>query len=433
MTLKRKRSAYIPQAIDPCLGYYLSSETAEPYKTSGVKNVTLHVDPVLEHRYRVQDMEVVPSSFQGEWEAETPEVDAQMQKHSSQGSTSPELESFAEWTEFIPSTRPLVVNQKVMGTVPDACHDIQNDKKPGEPMLTVEEFLKRSAKQGNNKLRHTYGKKGKRKSCTKKLNAEQGSQSGFPPTTRGNHYPVDVKKDENKMTLTDSSVSKRKQAKASKQKKTLKQRLYEAVISTYGDPGPHIIGAPGDFSEQTPAPLKFLPGGTVGESSNKKQRRKDGRLVNPRKFMVNHDAEFLSRVRVPGSLLRNNRSPDECRGKTTNKWAWNEDLDVPSIDFLGSRAILEPQKSKFPNKKQKFKEDTYEKGRSSALTCGALTFIPMKEAEASYSALFAKKMVYVVLSSLFFFILTLFQALQKGKAQNAKTCSVSFSWNLLLS
>ncbi|KAF9565263.1 hypothetical protein CPC08DRAFT_203236 [Agrocybe pediades] len=298
--------------------------------------------------------------------------------------------------------------------------------KPNPPIITVESFLKDLGMKSK-RIKKTYARRGRKRLRTKQLDAGKEIRSDTEsPVTRKDCYRLDRDDGEDVIQLRSREVPRklasskdgasssetyenpslnhaassppaptklpRKKKRSKAPKKSLKERIYEAAVSTYGDPDPDFM----EVSEEAVGPLRFFPVNNIrGDMhSEKKRKRKEGCLVDPRKATVKYDTDFLCRARVPAALLRASTDSsfnDPGWGQACRS-VWDERLKVPSISFFaGSNTLKEPGRTTPPDKKRKVKEKTGVEKQSDASPAGALVFIPLEEAAASYSALFKKR------------------------------------------
>uniref|UniRef100_A0A8H8CM40 Uncharacterized protein n=1 Tax=Psilocybe cubensis TaxID=181762 RepID=A0A8H8CM40_PSICU len=306
-------------------------------------------------------------------------------------------------------------------------------KEPQSETLTVEAFLKRSAqktytskrKRGRQKrVLHTkliaggleseaheeqHNREDERDNENVYLNANtiqlrsREIIRALSPTSPG--FSSDISSDMETETerlsgsrnsSSPSSKTKKytKSKKTSKKKsKSLRKRIYEAAISTHVDPDPYFACSQKAGSVSTRIPLRFVPGvhvGSIGGSethSSKrvmKMKKRSFTLIDPRKSVGIRTAAFSSKIRPPNLAFNNvqNVLPSNSRmtgKKTQGKWKWDPQLGAPMIG--PKQQFLE---SKVEAKKERIKQDVPETKPG----ISPLVFIPMLEAEASYSSLF---------------------------------------------
>ena len=377
MSRKRKR-----HAVDPCLGFYLlssgkvisspSSKSCNISPNSGINTLAacteLHEDTL------------VPSSIENERGTEG-NLDASHNRH---------LEMLPDCgLQLTPkfARRTQAVNLGLGSENLNSSSDIASD--PGQPMMTVEGFLKRSAKR-ETAVKKQYGKPKRR---IKRLGdngalfetERQHEISGTGDTSQ-DIMELRSKKKIRRATMYESSndeSSSLNHGESSpleiKKKirgpilKPLKERLFEAAVLTHGHPDDILVHGPTTGSELAPSrrPLRFIPNIQPELDEIDKPRPRTWSLVDPRKSTAIRTASFSSKIRP-------------C-------------LQQMDLTFMGKSGNSSVQ----PPKRWKFTDDSFSFGNlksnrqpkispvKKAYEYPPLTFVSLKEDEKNYKSIFS--------------------------------------------
>ncbi|KDR76280.1 hypothetical protein GALMADRAFT_472981 [Galerina marginata CBS 339.88] len=429
---KRRRNGFpfsSVQPVDPCLGYYVSTaKPASDERLYAPQSKDIRTSHDLEER-------MVLSSFDGELELEIPlgfkdldddaNVDIENESRPASRATESSTQScVADWTAFVPEPRrfwtpalvvaPSHVNEAVEETKENdsAGHRTPTNR---QNVVTVEEFLKRSSDQ-KPAVKRRYGKKRLYKKAVENvpdqahcdidetedsirlrsrqvrrepLLADPSSEIGTSSVSHGPSSP---------MPSPRLSPSKKSKKKNHNKQKPLKQRIYEAAISTYGEPDAEFMRpakAGEDPADQNRAPLRFVPGPNIKERhlGRTRTRRHNWTLVDPRKFMAIRTASFSSRLR-PLGLAPNNCEDGRTEPSADKRWKWDEDLGVPSLPDIvverDSEGDSRQQSNKCMNtgKRKRAHEGC---PPTKVFECPPLMFVSLHEAENSYAAMFPSR------------------------------------------
>ena len=264
---------------------------------------------------------------------------------------------------------------------------------PGQLMMTVENFLKRSTK------RETVEKKqyGKPKRRIKRLSDNGallgterqheilGSDTGdtsqgiMQLRSRKIRRPTmyESSSDESSSLIHGESSPldvKRKKTRGRKLK-PLKERLFEAAVLTHGDPDDILVHGHTTGSELAPSrrPLRFVPNIQPELDGNQtdKHRSRTWSFVDPRKSTAIRTASFSSKIRpcLQDMNLTFKGKSANSSVKPPKRWKFTDDSF-----FLGNlKSNRQPKIS--PIKK--------------AHEYPPLTFVSLKEAEEDYKSIFS--------------------------------------------
>ncbi|KAF8968183.1 hypothetical protein BDZ97DRAFT_2056598, partial [Flammula alnicola] len=420
-TVTRKRTRYA-QAVDPCLGYYLrASDKAENDRHNSELGDCNDENAELVVRNSWRKV-VVPSSYAGELELErylATDVDVDMDQEEEEESL-----DATNWSEFVPfysgSRRRPIVPETPISTSSAAETGCADNNIPAQRVLTVEDFLKRS---GETKLKAQKVYRRKRLRKTRSLNANLNPNLSQPAQARNTdsaEQENDSDSESDAIQLRSRKISRgalsevsssdfgtssprhtpplsspgRKtlgsatnRKKTRKRRKTLKERLYEAAVSTHGDPDtPFIQQQDGD--DQTRIPLRFFPE-SVGESNGDNynglgpsaRRKQNWSLVDPRKSKAIRTASFSSKIRAAPRVASN--SDEAVLANTLDrlpmeKWRWDTHPSPEHYSTMGA--------AKFRKLSGKRPQD--EIVGSVIAGCPPLAFVSVHEAEHSYRTMF---------------------------------------------
>ena len=259
---------------------------------------------------------------------------------------------------------------------------------PGQLMMTVEDFLKRSTKREAKQ----YGKPKRR---IKRLRDNGASSDAdrqheiLESDTRdtGQDMMQLRSKKIRRATIYESSsdesssvnhgesspLEKKRKKARSRTLKPLKERLYQAAVSTHGHPDDILVHDTTNGSELAPSrrPLHFVPNTRpeLDDDQMDKHRLQTWSLVDPRKSMAIRTASFSSKIR-PCLQHMNSTS-----GKSANL------------------SVQPPKRWKFPDASfscSSLKSDRQPKTTvKKAYEYPPLTFVSLKEAEEDYKSIFS--------------------------------------------
>lgn len=229
------------------------------------------------------------------------------------------------------------------------------------------------------------------------------------PASKSSSSESEVEMSSNSYEAPSPAPSTKKQMKLQKTSKkssrSLRKRIYEAAISTHGDPNPYFAystaAAAAAADDSTRVPMLFLPGASAPSAAaatklrpskykTKKTKKGNWSLIDPRKCVAIRTATFSSRIRPPHLAFNNNTdcvSPSDGKlanaSKGLGKWKWDTRLGAPSIDIIGLKRSLD---AKMQEKGIKVRTQD-----ASSMEFGVkpLVFVTMYEAEDGYSSLFA--------------------------------------------
>ena len=378
MSRKRKR-----HAVDPCLGFYLlssgkvisspSSKSCNISPNFGINSLATCTE------FHEDTQALVPSSIENERGTEGSH-DVSHDQHLKLPECGLQLKC-ARQTQ--------AVNLKLGSENLKSSSDIASD--PGQPMMTVEDFLKRSTKKQNSKPKRRIKRLGDSGALIETerrheiLGSDTGDASQGIMQLRSRKIRRAAMYDSETLSDDDSSLNhgesspleiKRKKPRG-RILKPLKERLFEAAVLTHGNPDDILVHGSTTGSELAPSrrPLRFVPDIQSelddGHQIDKRHPR-TWSLVDPRKSTVIRTASFSSKIR-PCLQHMNLALP----GKSTNlsdqtpKRLWKFTDDKFSFGNLKSNG--QPKIS--PVKK--------------AHKYPPLTFVSLKEAEEDYKSIFS--------------------------------------------
>jgi hypothetical protein len=259
---------------------------------------------------------------------------------------------------------------------------------PGQQMMTVEDFLKRSTKREAKQ----YGKPKKRIKRLRDngaLSDADGQHEILESDTRdtGQDMMQLRSKKIRRATIYESSsdesssinhgesspLEKKRKKARSRTLKSLKERLYEAAVSTHGHPDDILVYGATNGSELAPSrrPLHFIPNTQpeIDDDQMDKRRLQTWSLIDPRKSTAIRTASFSSKIR-PCLQYMNSTS-----GKTANL------------------SVQPPKRWKFPDASfscSSLRSDRQPKTAvKKAFEYPPLTFVSLKEAEEDYKSIFS--------------------------------------------
>ena len=367
MSRKRKR-----HAVDPCLGFYLltsgkvvsspSSKSCNVPPNSGINALESCKDDIL-----------VPSSVENKRGTEGSSDNQHLKLLDCELQLTPKYAKRTQAVKLSPGSE-----------------NINSSSDTGQLMMTVEDFLKRSAKR-ETVLKKQYDKPKRR---IKRLDV-----NGALFETEGQHAILgsDISQDimqlrsrkirratiyessndeSSSLTHGESSPLEIKRKKPRRRiLKPLKERLFEASVLTHGDPDDILVHGPTTDSELAPSrrPLRFVPNiqPELDGYQIDKRRPPTWSLVDPRKSTAIRTASFSSKIR-PFLQHMNLTST----GKSTNlsfqppkRWKFTDD----------SSSIANQKPNRQPKISPLKKTNEYP----------PLTFVSLKEAEEDYRSIFS--------------------------------------------
>ena len=373
MSRKRKR-----HAVDPCLGFYLLSSgkvVSSPSSKSCNISPNSGINALAACTEFHEDI-LVPSSIENKLGTENSRDNQHLKPPDFGQQLTPKY-----------SRRIQDVNLS-MGS-----ENLNSSSDTGQLMMTVEDFLKRSAKRGT-VVKKQYDKPKRR---IKRLNdngalfeterqyATLGSDTGDTSqdimqlrSRKIRRATIYESSNDESSSLNHGESSpleiKRKKTRG-RILKPLKERLFEASVLTHGDPDDILVHGTTTGSELAPSrrPLRFVPNmqPELDDYQIDKRRPPTWSLVDPRKSTALRTASFSSKIRP--CLQHMNLT---STGKSTNlsvqppkRWKFTDD----SFSFTNQKPNRQPKIS--PVKK------TYE--------YPPLTFVSLKEAEEDYRSIFS--------------------------------------------
>jgi hypothetical protein len=254
---------------------------------------------------------------------------------------------------------------------------------PGQLMMTVEDFLKRSnGKSGV--VKKQYGKpkrrikrlgdngvsfEAERQYATLGSDAGDASQGIMQLRSRKIRRAVVYQSSSDESSLLGKKESSPLEIKTKKTRgrilKSIKERLYEAAVLTHGNPDDILVHGATTGSELAPSrrPLHFIPD-TRTELDDSKMDKRRPRLVDPRKSMAIRTASFSSKARP---CLQDSASS----GKTANL------------------SVQPPKRWKFADASLAYSSRSDLKNRQGKVyKYLPLAFVSLKEAEDDYKSMF---------------------------------------------
>ena len=373
MSRKRKRLA-----VDPCLGFYLLSNGKV---VSSPISKYCNVSPNLGINALAEDT-LVSSSIENELGTEVSR-DASHNQHPKP----PDCE--LQLTPKYPRRTRAVNLRRLDSEDLNSSSNIASD--PGQPMMTVEDFLKRSAKRETAEKKYSKPKRrikrlGDNGALLKSDGQHEilGSDTGDASQNIMQLRSRKIRRVAMYESSTDESSSpnhgesspleiKRKKTQGRKLK-PLKERLFEAAVLTHGDPDDILVHGPTSGSEPAPSrrPLRFVPNIQPELDGNQidKQRQRTWTLVDPRKSTAIRTASFSSKIRP---CLQNMKL-------TSGKSANLSDQPPKRWKFSDGAFSLGNLKSNRGHKISPIKK---------AYEYPSLTFVSLKEAEEDYKSIFS--------------------------------------------
>jgi hypothetical protein len=390
----RKRRRTYTQAIDPCLGYYLHAAGDARAGAAPETIPPLNVLGVRAGKWSERTRSTVPTSFDGERELEIP--------------SSSEL------------ARPRIIPGRRY-----AAGSVMAENKPHvsepAPVLSVEEFLKRSSDSERHLPKNLRRYCGKRRAAGRLViqsspedpNKSHGRDSeeammrlrSTRNIPRGDLADSEFETSSHLMTsspgyepLSSSPVHESgktvRPRKKPRKGKNLRERLHEAAVSTYGYIDPNFMDTAAARREDTldpqtrVKPLRFVPGSGSQHRTRSLRHHQDRRtFVDPRKSDAIRTASFLS------------SSKDR-----TARIACNSDSAVLMnvLDRLpAEKWVLDPESEEYPSagrnsrthrhkstSKRKHSKDSLLTTSGRVSECPPLAFVDFKEAEAAYANIF---------------------------------------------
>ena len=381
MSRKRKR-----HAVDPCLGFYLLSSgkvVSSPSSKSCSISPNFGIN-ALEACSEFREDALVPSSIENELGTEV-SGDVSYNQHSKLPDYEYQLTpKYARRTQAVNLRRLDSENLNSSG-------NIVSD--PVQPTMTVEDFLKRSAKR-ETVLKSQYGKPKRRIKRLGALFKTEGqheilrsdtgdaSQDIMQLRTRTVRRATMYESSSDESSSLNRGESSPLEIKRKKTRgrilKPLKERLFEAAVLTHGDPDDILVHGPTTGSELAPSrrPLHFVPniqpelddGYQIDKHSDRPQTWS---FVDPRKSTAIRTASFSSKIRPCLQHMNLTLTGKSANLSVQPPKLWKFTDDSFSLDNLKSKR--QPKIS--PEKK--------------AYKYPPLTFVSLKEAEEDYKAIFS--------------------------------------------
>ena len=380
---KRKR-----HAVDPCLGFYLLSSgkvVSSPISKSCNVSPNLGIN-ALEASTEFHEDTLASFSIEDKLGTEV-NRDASHNQHPKP----PDCE--LQLTPKYPRRTRAVNLRRLDSEDLNSSSNIASD--PGQLMMTVEDFLKRSTKK------ETVERKQK---CKPKRRIKRLGDNGALFKTEGQHEILGSDTgdaSQNIMQLRSRKIRRATMYESStdessshnhgesspleiKRKKTqgrilkpLKERLFEAAVLTHGDPDDILVHGPTSGSELAPSrrPLRFVPNIQPELDGNQidKQRQRTWTFVDPRKSTAIRSASFSSKIRP---CLQNMKVTQAFPGNSANL----SDQPPKRWKFTDGKFSLGNLKSNRRHKISPIKK---------AYEYPPLTFVSVNEAEEDYKSIFS--------------------------------------------
>jgi hypothetical protein len=372
---KRKR-----HAVDPCLGFYLlSSGKVISSPSSKSCNISPNFDiNALAACTEFHEDTLVPSSIEN--------------KRGTEGSRDVSHSQQLKLPDCGPQLTPKyarrtqAVNSKLGSENLKSSSNIAPD--PGQPMMTVEDFLKRSTKKQYSKPKRRIKRLGDNDGAlfeTERQHEILGSDTGDTSQGIMQLRSRKIRRATMYESLSDESSSlnhgesspleiKRKKTRGRILKKPLKERLFEAAVLTHGHPDDILVHGPTTGSELAPSrrPLHFIPNIQPELDGHQidKRRPRTWSLVDPRKSTAIRTASFSSKMR-PCLHLTSTENSTKLSVQPPKRWKFT--------DGSFSSGNLKSNRDRQP-------KITPVKG---AYKHAPLTFVSLKEAEEDYRSIFS--------------------------------------------
>lgn len=380
MSRKRKR-----RAVDPCLGFYLLSSgkvVSSPSSWSddssgfGLRAPAACTD--------FHEDTLAPSSIENKLGTEG--ICVASQNQCLKDLPDYRLQHTLECTRQMQSEDPGYENLK-------SSSHIASDSR--QPMMTVEDFLKRSTK-GKAVVKKQYGKTKTRikrlgdngalletEGQCKFLGPDQGDSSqGFMQlrSKKIRRTIYESSSDDDSALNEESSPLKTKiNGNRGRIHKPLKERLYEAVVLTHGHPDDVLVhdATSGSKLTSTRRPLHFIPNAQpeLDDGQMDKRRPRTWSLVDPRKSMAIRTATFSSKIQP---CLPHMDAPS---GKTANL-----SVQPPKRWKFADASFAQSSLSKQKPKNQPTGKIPAVKA---AYKYPSLAFVSLEEAEEDYKSMFS--------------------------------------------
>jgi hypothetical protein len=372
---KRKR-----HAVDPCLGFYLlssgkvisspSSKSCNISPNFGINSLAACTD--------FHEDTLVPSSIANERGTEGSH-DVSHDQHLKLPDCGLQLTP-----ECARQTQ--AVNLKLGSENLKSSSDIASD--PGQPMMTVEDFLKRSTKKQNSKPKRRIKRLGDKGALIETERQHEILESDTGDTSQGimqlrsrkirraTMYES-LSDDDSSINYGESSPLEIKRKKTrGRILKPLKERLFEAAVLTHGNPDDILVHGPttGSKLASSRRPLRFIPDIQPELDDGHqidKRRPRTWSLVDPRKSTTIRTASFSSKIRpcLQHMNLAFTGKSANLSVQTPKRWKFTDD----KFSFGNLRSNRQPKIS--PVKK--------------AYKYPPLPFVSLKEAEEDYKFIFS--------------------------------------------
>ena len=377
MSRKRKR-----HAVDPCLGYYLLS-SGKVVSSPISKSCNISPNFALAACTEFHEDALVPSSIEYK-----PRTEASRDTSNNQHLKPPDCGH-----QLIPNhaRQTQAVNLTLGSENLNSSSNIPSD--PGQLMMTVEDFLKRSTKK-ETVVKKQYSKPKRRirrlgdKGAlfeTERQHDILGSDTGDTSQSimqlrsrkirRATMYESSNDESSSLNHGESSPLEIKKKKTRGRILKPLKERLFEAAVLTQGNPDDILVHGPTNGSELAPSrrPLRFVPNiqPELDDCQIDKRRPRTLSLVDPRKSAAIRTASFSSKIRP-------------C-------------LQHMDLTFMGKSANLSVQRPK----RWKITDDSFSFGNlksnrqpkispvKRAYEYPPLTFVSLKKAEKDYKSIFS--------------------------------------------
>lgn len=175
------------------------------------------------------------------------------------------------------------------------------------------------------------------------------------------------------------SKSPRIKRKRRKYRKSLKERIYEAVVATHGLPDDEFAQ---DEIDPTRIPLRFVPG--PNHAGTPSAKKKSWNLVDPRKSRAIRTASFSSRLQRPSTVASHDFSSAGLSHSLDRLpmegWVWSTDISPGTrSSLLGTKPPSNTSKRKRPEATER--ESDYP----------PLTLLPIDQTCSDYANLFRGK------------------------------------------
>ena len=399
MTRKRRRT--YAQAIDPCLGYYLHA--VGDTRAGAPENPPPNILAVRAGKWRESTRSTVPTSFDGERELEIPSElsvavhggGAPGRRHTAGSVMAEHKPRFSENAsvlsveKFLKRSRNLPLNLRQYRGKRRAGRLVFQNTSPEDPNKPH-----RESEEAMIRLRS-------RKIPRGDLADSEPETSSYLMTSSPGYEPL------SSSPVRESGKTVR-QRKKPRQRQNLRERLYEAALSTYGymDPNfmdPAAAARRGDIpdSQMRVKPLCFVPGSAVQSRTHPSSRENRRRFVDPRNSNAIRTASFLSSSKDRMARIASNSDSAVLMNVLdrlpAEKWVLDLDSEENPPSGRNLRANLRTRSPK-STLNRKHNKDSLLTASGQISKCPPLVFVDFKEAEAAYANIFLVERWRVILA-----------------------------------